>query len=208
MDFQQYLQPTYFIESSQPTIITTAKAITSKAGSREKTLPALFYLVRDEIDYRMQEISRNPEDYRASVILERGTGFCVQKAILLAALARACGIPSRLRLAAIKNHKLPASMARMMGTQVLFPHAYNEFYSGNSWVAAAATFNQNLCRKLGVPSVEFDGRHDALLPSKDLSGHPYIEYLDDYGPSADLPLPLILEKLPVYYGNDYLKWYL
>ena len=39
-----------------------------------------------------------------SATLARGYGFCVNKAVLLAALARAVGIPARLGFADVRNH--------------------------------------------------------------------------------------------------------
>ncbi len=47
-------------------------------------------------------ISAFEEDFKASRVLEWGKGYCVQKAVLLEALARAAGIPSRLAFEKIR----------------------------------------------------------------------------------------------------------
>ena len=68
--------------------------------NKEKAIK-LFYWVRDEIRYDPYTFSALKRDYKATKILERGKGWCVQKAILLTALGRAAGIPSRLHFADI-----------------------------------------------------------------------------------------------------------
>jgi len=55
------------------------------------------------------------------------------------------------------------------------------------WISAVATFNKELCEKNGLPTVEFDGKNDAILPEKDLKGAPYIEYVKKFPPKEDLP---------------------
>ena len=63
----------------------------------------LFYAVRDGIRYDPYRMSTRQEDYTASRVLAAGEGFCVQKAVLLAALSRAVGVPCRLRFAVVRN---------------------------------------------------------------------------------------------------------
>lgn len=36
--------------------------------------------------------------------------------------------------------------------------------------------------------MEFDGRHDAMLPPRDLDGNQHIEYLQDHGHYENIPL--------------------
>ena len=101
------LQSTFTIESRHPMIMECAENVTGAcAGDREK-LVRLFYFVRDSIRYNLFMISAFEEDFKASRALEWGKGYCVQKAVLLAALARAAGIPSRLAFAKIRNHRTP-----------------------------------------------------------------------------------------------------
>jgi len=72
----------------------------------------LFYFVRDEIKYTIYISKLREKDNRATEILSRKKGYCVQKAVLLVALARASGIPARLRFADIVNFKLPGTYLR------------------------------------------------------------------------------------------------
>ena len=55
----------------------------------------LFEYVRDEVAYEMApRFDEGRDEWKASATLERGYGFCQQKAVALAALLRARGIPA------------------------------------------------------------------------------------------------------------------
>jgi hypothetical protein len=62
-------------------------------------------------------------------------------------------------------------------------------------------FERSLCEKIGVPPVEFDGTHDALLSGGDLSGRPFIEYLEKYDPERDLPFAWLRERILPIWGE-------
>ncbi|MCD6265667.1 MAG: transglutaminase family protein [Deltaproteobacteria bacterium] len=202
----QYLRATSTIEAEHEKIIETATKMTRGCVSDEEKAVALFYFVRDSIRYNIYMISVFIEDFRASRILEWGKAYCVQKAVLLTALGRAAGIPSRLVFAKIKNHKLPAHILEMMGTNTFPRHGYNQFFLNGSWVNAAATFDKPLCQKAGLPTVEFDGKRDAILPEKDLKGAPYIEYIEKFPPKEDLPFDWIRERVSKIVGPDKRPW--
>jgi len=151
-------------------------------------------------------ISVFEEDFKASKVLEWGKGYCVQKAVLLTALGRAAGIPSRLLFARIRNHKLPPNIRQWKKGDIFNGHGYTQFYIDGKWVCATPTFDKGLCDNLGVPTVEFDGRSDALLPEKDLRGDPYIEYLKKFPHYDDLPFEWIKKKISEGWGNDKRPW--
>ncbi|MFH1763956.1 MAG: transglutaminase-like domain-containing protein [Gemmatimonadota bacterium] len=73
------------------------------ATDREKAV-SLYYAVQDEFRYDPYRIDLNPEAMKASALLARGYGFCIAKAVLLAAAARVQGIPARLGFADVRNH--------------------------------------------------------------------------------------------------------
>jgi hypothetical protein len=50
--------------------------------------------------------------------------------------------------------------------------------------------------------VEFDGENDAVLPSKDLEGKPYMEYIEKFGHRDDLPFQWIRDKIIPFVGAD------
>lgn len=202
-----FLQPTYFLDSNNPQIIDTVQRVSGHLNTPAEKARALFYEVRDGCHYNMYKTSFKVEDYRASAVSAAGEGFCLQKAILLTSLARAAGIPSRLIIAAIRNHKAPEEALHIMGTNLFFPHAYNQFFLQGSWISAAATFDRSICEKVDVPVTEFDGFNDALLPAQDNSGLPYIEYVENFGYFPDVPLEWIMQTMPKFYGSNFKeKW--
>lgn len=205
-NMERYLGATFTIEADHTKIRETAGMVTQGCSNNEERAVKLFYFARDSIAYNVYMISVFVEDFRASKILEWGKGYCVQKAVLLASLGRAAGIPSRLGFAQIKNHKVPERIHEVLGTTIFPRHGYNQFFLNGRWVSATATFDRTLCEKNGLPTVEFNGREDALLPEKTLQGEPYIEYLEKFAPSEDLPFDWIVQKALRMVGPDKRPW--
>ena len=202
----EYLKATAAIEAEHPLIKAKAAELTAGVSTDREKAVRLFYFVRDRIPYNLFMISMHPDDFRASFVLETGKGYCVQKAVLLCALARAAGIPSRLALARIRNHRVPPKIRERLGRNEFPGHGYNQFLFDEQWVTAAATFDAKLCSRVGVPPVEFDGRNDAMLPDRALDGGPYIEYVERYGTFDDLPLGFITERTSKIWGKDKRSW--
>jgi transglutaminase-like putative cysteine protease len=203
---EEYLKATAAIEADHPVIRAKAAELTAGTATDREKAVRLFYFVRDQIPYNLFMISMHPDDFRASFVLETGKGYCVQKAVLLCALARAAGIPSRLALARIRNHRVPPKIRERLGRNEFPGHGYNQFLLDGKWVTAAATFDANLCARVGVPVVDFDGQNDAMLPDKGLDGGPYIEYVERYGTFDDLPLTFITERTSKIWGKDKRSW--
>jgi len=205
-DLPPFLGHTVTIDSERESIVETATKLTEDCSTNAEKATALFYFVRDSIPYNLYMISVFIEDFMASRILECGKGYCVQKAVLLAALGRAAGIPSRLLFAQIRNHRIPPHIVQKTGTNIFPRHGYNQFFLDGKWITAAATFDRKLCEKNGLTTVEFDGKNDALLPEKDLNGNPYIEYVEKFPPQADLPFDWIAKKISTIWGADKRSW--
>jgi len=196
-----HIKPTTAIDSDHKEVRHVALELTSSFPGVAEKAQALFYFVRDRIHYSVYMISTNFEDFVAGTILRRGKGYCVQKAVLLAALARAAGIPSRLAFARIRNHKAPRELIAQTGLDVIPSHGYTQLLLGNRWISLTAAFDRELCERSGMPAVEFDGIHDALLAKDDLSGKPYIEYIEKYEPRADLPFDWLRSKVVPIWGE-------
>jgi len=205
-DMEVYLRPTFAIDSDHEHILETAEKLTGGCSSDEEKAVKLFYFVRDSIHYNVYMISVFIEDFKASRILEWGKGYCVQKAVLLTALGRASGLPSRLVFAKIKNHRIPAHVLEKFPANIFPRHGYNQFFLNGRWVSAAATFDRALCEKNGLPTVEFDGKRDAILPDKDLGGKAYIEYIEKFPPVDDLPFDWIAQRISKIVGPDKRPW--
>ena len=144
------LEPTYFLDSDSPRIQAFARESIAEASTDEEKGVRLFYAVRDGIVYSPYGITLAREDYRASAIVQRGSGYCVSKAIVLAAAARAVGIPARLGYADVVNHLNTPRLREMMKTDLFVYHGYAELFLGGKWIKATPTFNKSLCEKFGV----------------------------------------------------------
>ncbi|RME26823.1 MAG: transglutaminase family protein [Deltaproteobacteria bacterium] len=183
------LRPNRFVDSDHPAVIAFARAHGGGRPPREAAV-ALYYAIRDGWRYNPWRVRLDPDGFRASGLLERAPeegGHCIDKANLLAACARALGIPSRLHFANVRNHIGTARLEEFLGTDLLVFHGYCELYLGGRWVAATPAFNVELCRRLGVQPLEFDGIHDSIFQEYDPDGGRFMEYVEDHGSFPDIP---------------------
>ncbi len=187
-----YLASTAFIDSDHPAVRTFAREATSGAATPTERAVALYYAVRDGFRYDPYRIDLRSEGMTASAVLEKGYGFCVTKAVLLAAGLRSLRIPSRLGFADVRNHLATERLLQLMQTDVFSYHGYAEVRLHDRWVKATPAFNATLCERFGVAPLEFDGRSDSIFQSFDGEGNRYMEYLRDHGQFADLPLEQLI----------------
>lgn len=162
----------------------------------------LYYAVRDDIWYDPYSPFYLPEHYRASNVLKRGRGYCVAKASLLCTLGRFCGIPSRVGFADVRNHLATRQLIEYLGTDLFVYHGYVEFYLEGKWVKATPAFNIELCRRHNVNPLEFNGRQDSLFQSYSIENKQFMEYLEDHGAYADIPVDIIVAGWEKTYGKD------
>ena len=186
--FQAYLQPTEFIDSDSPQVVAFAQAGLGQARTEIEKGINLYYAVRDGIRYNPYSIVFDPVTYQASWLLEKQVGYCIPKAILLAAAARAVGIPSRLGFADVRNHLATERLIALMGTDEFVFHGYTELYLDGKWIKATPAFNLSLCERFGVKPLEFDGQTDSIFHPFDVAGNKHMEYIRDHGQFADFPL--------------------
>jgi transglutaminase-like putative cysteine protease len=196
------LVPTRFIDSDHPAVRDFAfDTIGSLTDTRERAV-TLYYRVRDAIRYQPYRISLAPEEMTASATLQRGEAFCVPKAILLAAVGRAVGIPTRLGFADVKNHLATGKLLDALGTDLFIYHGYTELLIEGQWVKATPAFNIELCEKFGVLPLDFDGTADSVFHPYDAAGRQHMEYVRDHGTFDDLPL----ERITREYRATYPTW--
>ena len=180
------LGPTDVIEAEAPAIRELAERIAGDAGETE-TARLLFEWVRDEIRYDMAPVVSCRSDWRATGTLARGAGFCQQKAVLLAALLRARGIPAGVVLQDLLDHKIPPHYVEFIGSQRLEAHGLTCAHLEGRWVRIDATLPRAFVERKRYRLVEFDGRNDAVLAETDLDGAPHFEVLEELGIWADVP---------------------
>jgi transglutaminase-like putative cysteine protease len=182
-----YLKPTSFIDCDHAAIADKCRALTAGAADSRQCAVRIFYFVRDAIRYNAFA-DRSDDSYRASHVLAAGEGYCVQKAVLLVALARAAAVPARLRFADILAHLTPPEFVRLRGSNLFAFHGLADLFIDGAWVKATPTYDIDYCTRIRTAAVEFDGMHDAMLPAFDLDGRANVEYIRDRGFFDDLPL--------------------
>jgi transglutaminase-like putative cysteine protease len=164
---------------------------------------SLYYGVRDAIRYNPFLDFSKDETFQASRCVTAGEGFCIGKAALLAACARADGIPARVGFADVKNHLTTPALRERMGTDLFIYHGYAELLLEGKWVKATPAFNVELCKRFKVKPLEFDGREDSIFHPFDENDRRHMEYLRDRGNHADVPVEEITlafrEAYPVLY---------
>lgn len=198
-----YLSPGRFVDSDHPAVIEFAREHAKGADDTGRAV-SLYYAVRDRVRYNPFQNFLSDENYRGSACLERGEGWCVPKAALLAACARAAGIPARVGFADVKNHLTTARLTERMGTDLFIYHGYAELQLDGKWVKATPAFNLALCTKFRVKPLDFDGREDSIFHAFDADNRRHMEYLRDRGVYADVPAEDIKrafqETYPTFYN--------
>ena len=200
-DLAPYLRPSPCIDSEAPAVRAFTARVTEGAASPRERAVRLFYAVRDEIRYDPYGTVLTEDGLRATSVLERGRGFCVAKAVVLAAGARAVGIPARLSFADVRNHLTTERLRAQMGTDIFAFHGFTELYLDGRWVKATPTFNRSLCDRFGVKPLEWDGVSDSLLHPFDVAGQRHMEYLRDRGSYVDVPLDEMRAVFLEHYGG-------
>jgi len=200
-----YLQPTDFIDSDSPVVAAYARQAINGATTKEEKAIRLYTTVRDGIQYDPYRIDFTRHDFRASTIIGKGYGYCVAKAIVLTAVGRWAGIPSRLRFADVRNHLTTERLKKLINTDVFFFHGYTEFLLGGRWIKVTPTFNSTLCARFRVKPLDFDGEHDAIFHPYDMEGRRHMEYVKDHGLFTDVPYEKIIEVFKTHYGVFFQK---
>ena len=183
----EYLQASQFIDSEHPDIVDCVKTLTNPDAADLENAVALYYWVRDEIRYNPYCLTPDPATFLASSTLLAREGWCVTKAILLAALCRAAGIAARVGFADVRNHLSTERLRSTMKTDIFYFHGYTAIYLEGRWVKATPAFNIELCTKFGLRPLEFNGREDSLYHEFDVAGNKHMEYVNDRGEHLDLP---------------------
>ena len=195
------LQSTAFIESDAPEVIRFAREAVSDAKNDVEKGVMLYYAVRDGIRYDPYRITLTEDCYRATTVLRERAAYCIPKAVLLTAAARAVGIPSALGFADVKNHLTSEKLLQAMGTDLFIYHGYSMLKLDGNWVKATPAFNLSLCEKFGVKPLEFDGRSDALFHPYDAQNRRHMEYVNERGVFADMPFEELVSEFRALYGK-------
>ncbi len=204
VELAPFLAANSFVDSDHPAVVAFAHDNTDPDATPLANAVRLYYAVRDGFRYNPWGVDVHPEAFRASNVLLRDRdqgGHCIDKANVLAACARAVGIPSRLHFANVRNHIGTEELEKQLGTSLLVFHGFVELRLEGLWVAATPAFNKELCEHLGVAPLDFNGREDSIFQEYDHEGGRFMEYVHDYGVFAEVPHELMIEQWRKYYPS-------
>ena len=196
----EYLQSTRFIDSASDAVRRYAEQVAGAESTDIDRAVKLYYAVRDGIRYDPFSMRLEPGIYVASNVLAAKSAYCIPKAILLAAAARALGIPCAIGLSDVVNHLTTEKLKALMGgTTYFMHHGYAVLYLEGEWVKAAPAFNIELCTRFGVLPTEFDGRSDAIFQPYDAKQRRHMEYVKDHGIWSEFPYDKVEADFRAFY---------
>lgn len=198
---EKYLTAGYYTDADHPAILEFVDRFTANETNLKNKVIALYYAIRDGFRYNPYEVVLKSDQLKASFLLKKTSGYCVEKSNLYAACLRVLGVPSRLGYGKVRNHLGTHKIEEKLRSDILVFHGYTELYLNNKWIKATPVFNEELCEKLGVEALDFDGEQDAVFQKSDKHGNPFMEYLHDYGTFDDLPFDLFVSEMKAHYPH-------
>ncbi len=111
---ENFLKPTEFLDSDHSSVREYAVRHAGDAANDIERAVKLYYAVRDDFQYDPYLLDLRRESMKASSVLAKTRSYCVEKAILLAAAARAIDIPSRLSFYIVRNHIATERLAKAL----------------------------------------------------------------------------------------------
>ncbi len=197
----EYLEPTEFLDFDDASVREFAERNSDAKKSAKENAVSLYNAVRDGFRYNPNRLDLRREGLKASNLLTRKSGYCVEKAVLLAASARAVGIPSRLSFYIVRNHIATDKLEKILRVNYLVFHGAAEMFLDGEWLKTTPAFDRRTCDFLKVEPLEFDGAKDSIFQEYDKSGNVFMEYLHEYGDFADLPYQMFLDELKTHYPH-------
>ena len=192
---------TTFVDSEHPDVIAFAHETIAGARTEGEKAATLFRAVRERLRYDPYAISANPDDYVASKVLRTDRGYCIPKAVLLAAAARAVGLKALLGFSDVKNHLTSPKLTATLGSDLFVYHGYVELWIDGTPYKVTPAFNEALCARFGVAVLDLDPVHpaDALLQAFDGAGREYMSYVAQRGVFEELPFDAIIRTFREHY---------
>ena len=192
------LRATALIDADHPAVRDFAHEHGRGDDERERAV-ALYHAVRDGFRYDPYRIDLSPAGMRASAVIERGYGWCVPKAALLAAACRVLGIPARVGYADVRNHLSTERLRLALQTDLYYWHGYTDILLEGQWIKATPAFNIELTERFGLLPLAWDGREDSIYHPFDKAGNRHMEYVHQRGSFDDMPLAQIVADFHRHY---------
>lgn len=199
----EYLAPTRYFDYDVPAVRRFAESAIAGEKTDIGRAVKLFYRVRDGWRYDPFSMRLDRNQYIASRVLKAKAAYCIPKAVLLTAAARAAGIPAAIGHSDVVNHLSTEKLkSRMAGKTLFIYHGYAVLYLEGRWLKAAPAFNIGLCTRFGVRPTEFDGRSDAIFQEFDMADRRHMEYVNDRGAWSDFPYEQVVRDLQDFYPPE------
>jgi hypothetical protein len=189
---------TYFLDYEDQQLASFMPEV-SHLDEKEKAI-ALYYHVRDAFLYDPYHLDLRPNTLRASVIVQKRRAWCVEKAIVLAALGRKAGLPTQLGYAIVTNHLGADKLVLYLRTNRIVFHGYVSFFLEGKWVKCTPAFDKRICRLAGVEPLEWDGITDSLFQAN-VGEQQFMEYIHEYGSFEDVPMELMTREMQAHYPH-------
>ncbi len=182
------LGPTDVIESTAPQVIALATRLTGDLSDPFLKARACFDHVRDEVAYNLTPLLPSRDCWQATATLDRGKGFCEQKAVVLTALLRASGVPAAMAFQHICDHQLLGTrFEKALPGGVIICHGLVRIHLDGAWWDADPTLDTRLCEHRGYRVTRLRRGQHARLPATTTSGEKHFDILAEFGPFQDLP---------------------
>lgn len=198
---EKYLKLTEFFDFDHKFVRNFVKFYTNENDSDKEKAIKLFTAVRDGWHYYPYNIYADKKMLKASAIMQRPKGHCQDKACILVSCFRSIGLPARLHLAKVINHIGIENIESLLKIKELTPHASVQVFLNDKWIDITPAFNKELCDKLNVYTLEFDGENDAMFQQFSKDGGHFMEYVEDYGVFDDYPYEFVRNNLKEHYPH-------
>ena len=131
-ELKEYLRPSLYLDWQNPVLKAAAKGIPVDSENPWDLALALWKYADETISTKELGVYFDP----ASKVLANRRGDCTEHAVLLAALARARGLPSRIVTGLVQ-------VSGLVGHQTVFGyHAWTEVWINGQWIALDAALAQ------------------------------------------------------------------
>jgi Transglutaminase-like superfamily len=144
-DRAQALESTQWLQSRDGKLATRARGIVAGANSDAQRMTRLTTFVRNRMGTEIDMLGYGT----AIEAFESGRGDCTEFAVLLAAMGRAAGVPTRIAIGSVYARHFEGA------THVFVPHAWVQAWTGTGWQSFDAAIGN------------FDSTHLAFAVSYD-----------------------------------------
>ena len=162
------LKPSNMIQSDDPKIVAMAREAAGEATDPWQVATALERYVNRLVTLK----DFSTAFATAAEVAENPTGDCTEHAVLLAALARARGIPARLAI----------GLVYMQGSEAFGYHMWTEVYIGDRWIAVDGTLGKGgvgaAHLKLAHSNLNNPSALTSFLPLAQVAGRLKIEIVE------------------------------